>query len=61
MGSHVWLGLNVLLLDGSVVGNNVVVGARSVVSKPLESNSVYAGTPARLVRSGITWSSEDLP
>lgn len=61
IGSHVWLGLNALVMDGAVVGHDVVVGARSVVTKPLNPNSIYAGVPARLIRNNITWAFEDEP
>ncbi|MDR3448693.1 MAG: acyltransferase [Alphaproteobacteria bacterium] len=58
---HVWLGLDVLVLDGAVVGHDVVVGARSVVSKRLNPNSIYAGVPAKLIRESVTWAFEDSP
>lgn len=58
---HVWLGLDVLVLDGAVVGHDVVVGARSVVNKRLSPNSIYAGAPAKLVRENVTWTYDDPP
>jgi acetyltransferase-like isoleucine patch superfamily enzyme len=58
---HVWLGLDALVLDGAVVGHDVVVGARSVVNKRLNPNSIYAGAPAKLVRENVTWAYDDNP
>ena len=57
IGSNVWLTNGVLVLKGADIPDGSVVGARSVVTKPLEEkNAAYAGNPARLVRSNIIWS-----
>jgi hypothetical protein len=36
---------------GVKIGNNVIVGANSVVTKDIPDNSVYAGNPARFICS----------
>jgi acetyltransferase-like isoleucine patch superfamily enzyme len=46
----VWLGANVVVLDGAVIGKGTVVAAGSVVRGVLEPYSIYAGVPA--VRKG---------
>ena len=43
----VWLGANVVLLDGAVVGTGSIVAAGSVVRGRLEPHSIYAGSPAK--------------
>ena len=54
--NHVWLGYNVTVLKGAVIPDGCVIGARSVVSKPLtEPNAIYAGQPAKLIKSNIQW------
>lgn len=40
IGSNVWLGANVTVLDGISVGDNVVVGAGVILSKDVPPNSV---------------------
>ncbi|WP_130089317.1 acyltransferase, partial [Escherichia coli] len=50
-GNNVYLGYGCLVLPGVTIGDNVVVGANSVITKDLESNAVYAGVPARKVKS----------
>ncbi|MBR9855646.1 MAG: acyltransferase [Algicola sp.] len=51
IGNNVFIGLNTMILPGSVIGDNIVVGAGSIVKGVLESNSVYAGSPAKLICS----------
>lgn len=51
VGNDVYIGMNSMILPGVVIGDNVVVGAGSIVTKDLPSNGVYAGVPARFVKS----------
>ncbi len=50
IGHDVWLGANVTVCPGVTIGNNVVVGAGSVVVKDLPANSVCVGSPAKVIR-----------
>lgn len=50
IGDRVWLGDNVVILPGARVGNDVVVGANSVVSGELPTGHVCVGAPCRPVR-----------
>ena len=50
IGSHVWLGANVSVLPGVTIGDNVVIGAGSVVTKDIPSNVIAVGTPCRVLR-----------
>lgn len=46
-----WIGANVTILPGVVVGENAVVGAGSVVTKSVPPHTVFAGNPARIVKT----------
>ena len=61
VGRHVWIGQEVIVLAGSSIGADSIVGARSVVSGEIPPNVAAVGSPARVVRSGVTWTYEDLP
>ena len=45
----VWLGANVVVLDGAVIGKGCVVAAGAVVRGRLDAYGIYAGAPARRV------------
>jgi maltose O-acetyltransferase len=50
IGENCWFGGNVTVCPGVTVGDNVVVGAGSVVTRDLPDNVLAVGTPARVVR-----------
>ncbi len=51
IGKNVFIGMNTLILKGTEIGDNCVVGAGSVVSGRFPENSVIAGNPAKVIRS----------
>jgi maltose O-acetyltransferase len=50
IGSDCWIGMGACILPGVTIGDRVVVGAGSVVTKDLPSNVVAAGNPCRVIR-----------
>ncbi len=50
IGKNCWLGAGVIVLPGITIGDNVVVGAGSVVTKDLPDNVVAVGNPCRVLR-----------
>ena len=50
IGNHVQLGANVNILGDITIGDNVIIGAGSVVVKDVPSNCVVAGNPAKIIR-----------
>lgn len=55
IGNHVWIGHQVQILKGTSLENNSIVGSRSVVTKAFQKNCAIAGTPAKVVKTGVTW------
>ena len=50
VGNNVWFGGNVVVLPGVTIGNNVTIGAGSVVTKDIPDNSIAYGNPCKKVR-----------
>lgn len=50
IGRRVWCGVNVTILGGVTIGDDVVIGAGSVVVHDLPANCVAVGVPARMIR-----------
>ena len=50
VGNNVWFGGNVVVLPGVTIGDNVVIGAGSVVTKDIPSNVIAHGSPCRVVK-----------
>jgi acetyltransferase-like isoleucine patch superfamily enzyme len=52
IGNNVFIGANCSILPGTIVHDNVVIGAGSVVRGELQGNAIYAGVPCKLISSG---------
>ncbi len=50
IGDNVWLGGNTVVCPGVHIGNNVVIGAGSVVTKDIPDWSIAAGNPCKVIR-----------
>lgn len=51
IGNNVWIGLNAIILKGTTIGNNSIVGAGSVVRGDFPENSLIVGNPAKKVKT----------
>lgn len=51
VGNNVWIGGNVSVMPGVTIGDNVVIGAGSVVTKDIPSNVVAVGNPCKVLKS----------
>lgn len=50
IGDNVWIGGSTIICPGVHIGNNVVIGAGSVVTKDIPDWSIAAGNPCRVIR-----------
>jgi acetyltransferase-like isoleucine patch superfamily enzyme len=50
IGENCWLGAHVVVTSGVTIGERCVIGAGSVVTRDIESHSIAAGAPARVLR-----------
>ena len=50
IGNYVFIGTGSIILKGTTIGANAVIGAGSVVRGIVEPNSIYAGNPAKRIK-----------
>ncbi len=54
IGDKVWIGQNAVILKGSMIYSNCIIGANSVVpNKNLKSGRIYAGNPIKQIKKNI--------
>ena len=57
--NHVWLGHRVLINKGVRIGADNIVGTGAVVTKSmLDTNTVIAGVPAKVVKTGVNFDAQ---
>jgi acetyltransferase-like isoleucine patch superfamily enzyme len=50
IGANVWMGDNVIIVGPVRIGDGVVVGANSVVTRDVPDNVIVAGVPAKIIK-----------
>jgi len=50
INDNVSIGSNSTILGGIEIGENSIIGAGSVITKNIPSNSIFAGNPAKFIR-----------
>lgn len=50
IGDDVWIGANVIITPGCMIGNHVVIGAGAVVTKNIPDYAVIGGVPAKILK-----------
>jgi len=57
IGENCFIGIGAIILPGVKIGDQVIIGAGSVVTKNVPSGVISAGNPARIIRTGISMNS----
>ena len=60
IGRYVFIGMNSIVLPGTVIGDGCIVGAGSVVRGTIPGNTVVAGTPAKPIANLATYVTRQL-
>lgn len=53
IGENVWIGNNSIILPGTKIGKNSIVGAGAVVSGEFPNDVIISGNPARIIKNII--------
>ena len=54
IGKNCFIGTDSIILPGVIIGDEVIVAAGSVVTRDCDSNSIYAGNPAKKIRDNVS-------
>lgn len=54
IGNDVWLGRNVIITNGSNIGNGVIAGAGAIITKDVPDYAIVTGVPAKIIRYRYT-------
>lgn len=57
---NVWIAMRSIVLKGSVIENNSIIGAASVVSGKIKNNSIAVGNPAKVLKDNVEWNRESV-
>lgn len=53
IGCNCFVGASVIIMPGVRIGDEVIIGAGSVVTKDVPSNCIVVGNPARIIKENI--------
>jgi exopolysaccharide acyltransferase PssR len=53
IGKQCFIGARSIILPGVTIGDHVIVGAGSVVTKDVKPNCIVAGNPAKIIKENI--------
>ena len=51
IGNNVWIGSDCTILPGVEIGDGVIIGAGSVVTKSIPANTIAVGNPAKVIKN----------
>lgn len=53
IGNNVFIGMNTLIVQAVSIGDNAVIGAGSIVTCNIPPNEVWAGNPAKYIKTRV--------
>ncbi|MTH61834.1 type B chloramphenicol O-acetyltransferase [Paracoccus litorisediminis] len=51
IGNDVWIGAEAIIMPGVSIGDGAVIGTRAVVTRDVAPYAIFAGNPAKIIRS----------
>ncbi|MBM7456314.1 acetyltransferase-like isoleucine patch superfamily enzyme [Oceanisphaera litoralis] len=55
IGNHVWVAANASILKGVTVHDGSIIAFGAIVTKNVEAKTIVAGSPAKTIKSNISW------
>lgn len=57
IGNHVWIGCRCTILKGSILPDNSIIGAQSLINRSFNSKrTIIGGSPAKVLKTNVDWS-----
>jgi len=56
IGEHVWIGRRAIVMPDVTIGRGAILGAGAILTSDMPENTIFAGVPARQVKSNVSWS-----
>lgn len=60
INNHVWIAPDTKIMKGAIIGEGSIIGSNTMVSKVIPENSLAVGMPAKIVKSNVSWSRDDI-
>lgn len=60
IGNNCFIGARVIILPGTTIGDNVIIGSGAVVKGVIPPNSIVVGNPSRVVANMVEWTNKHL-
>lgn len=60
IGNHVWIAPQSIIMKGAEIANGAIIGSRTFVTKKIPENSLAVGAPAKVVKTNVSWSRENI-
>ena len=53
IGKRCFIGVNSLIMPGVTIGDNVIIGGGTIITKNVPNNCIVVGNPGKIIRKGI--------
>ena len=60
IGDHVWIAPNSKIMKGVTIGDGCIIGSDTMVTKDLSNNVLAVGYPAKIVKTDVRWTRDNL-
>ena len=60
IGKHVWVAPDSVIMKGSILGDECIIGSHSFFNKTIPNSCLSVGMPAKVVKENIHWTRKDV-
>ena len=60
IGKHVWIAPGTKIMKGAKIMDGAIIGSNTFVTKEIPENSLAVGSPARVVKTNVRWTREQI-